>query len=97
MQISIPKQTTEMVHIAVPSFYKSYTRYIGVIDENTLITFVQHSFVTEMSNYKLPDNGTVWLESTQDKNTELITEEEFFEAYDQAFKQLTITPILKTW
>jgi hypothetical protein len=97
MQISIPKQTTEMVHIAIPSFYKSYTRYIGVIDENTLITFVQHSFVTEMSNYKLPDNGTVWLESTQDKNTELITEEEFFEAYDQALKQLTITPILKTW
>ena len=97
MQISIPKQTTEMVHIAVPSFYKSYNRYIGVIDENTLVTFVQHSFVTEMSNYKLPDNGTVWLESTQDKNTELITEEEFIEAYDQAFKQLTITPILKTW
>ena len=97
MQISIPKQTTEMVHIAVPSFYKSYNRYIGVIDENTLITFIQHSFLTEMSNYKLPDNGTVWLESTQDKNTELITEEEFIEAYDQAFKQLTITPILKTW
>ena len=97
MQISIPKQTTEMVHIAVPSFYKYFNRYIGVIDENTLVTFVQHSFVTEMSNYKLPDNGTVWLESTQDKNTELITEDEFFEAYDQALKQLTITPILKTW
>jgi hypothetical protein len=97
MQISIPKQTTETVHIAVPSFYKSYTRYIGIIDENTLITFVQHSFVTEMSNYKLPDNGTVWLESTQDPSFELITEEEFFEAYDQALKQLTITPILKTW
>jgi hypothetical protein len=97
MQISIPKQTTEMVHIAVPSFYKYFNRYIGVIDENTLITFVQHSFVTEMSNYKLPNNGTVWLESTQDPNTELITEDEFFEAYDQALKQLTITPILKTW
>jgi hypothetical protein len=97
MQISIPKQTTEMVHIAVPSFYKYFNRYIGVIDENTLVTFVQHSFVTEMSNYKLPNNGTVWLESTQDPNTELITEEEFFEAYDQALKQLTITPILKTW
>jgi hypothetical protein len=97
MQISIPKQTTEMVHIAVPSFYKYFNRYIGVIDENTLVTFVQHSFVTEMSNYKLPNNGTVWLESTQDPNTELITEDEFFEAYDQALKQLTITPILKTW
>ncbi len=97
MQISIPKQTTEMVHIAVPSFYKYFNRYIGVIDENTLVTFVQHTFVTEMSNYKLPNNGTVWLESTQDPNTELITEDEFFEAYDQALKQLTITPILKTW
>jgi hypothetical protein len=97
MQINIPKQTTESVHIAVPSFYKYFNRYIGVIDENTLVTFVQHSFVTEMSNYKLPNNGTVWLESTQDPNTELITEEEFFEAYDQALKQLTITPILKTW
>ncbi len=97
MQISIPKQTTESVHIAVPSFYKYFNRYIGVIDENTLVTFVQHSFVTEMSNYKLPNNGTVWLESTQDPNTDLITEDEFFEAYDQALKQLTITPILKTW
>ena len=97
MQINIPKQTTESVHIAVPSFYKYFNRYIGVIDENTLVTFVQHSFVTEMSNYKLPNNGTVWLESTQDPNTELITEAEFFEASDQALQQLTITPILKTW
>ena len=97
MQISIPKQTTETVHIAVPSFYKSYTRYIGVIDENTLITFVDHGFVTEMSNYRLPNGGSVWLESTQDEKSELITEEEFFEAYDTALKQLTITPILKTW
>jgi hypothetical protein len=98
MEITITKQHTQTVKIPVPCFWKSHYRWIGVIDDKTLITFVDYGDRCEISSFELPTPGNVWLEATQDgDHFNLTTEEEFFEAYDKAVKSITITPILKTW
>lgn len=97
MEIKITKQHTQSVHIPVPCFFKSTFRYIGVIDEKTLITFVDYGHTSEIASYEIGKSGQVWLEATQEEMFNLTTEEDFFEAYDKALKSITITPIFKTW
>ena len=98
MEITIKKQHTQTINIPVPCFWKTTYRYVGLIDESTLVTFVNFGSICEVTNYKIPDSGMVWLEATQtDENFAIATEDEFFEAYDNAMKLITINPILKTW
>ena len=98
MEITIKKQHTETIKFPVPCFWRSHYRWMGLIDENTLVTFADYGDRCEMSSYKLPTPGNVWLEATQDPDFfTLTTEEEFFEAYDKALQSITINPILKTW
>lgn len=99
MEITITKQHQQSVHIPVPCFWANGLRWIGLIDEKTMITFVTYDDKCEMSNYSVPSQiSQIWLEATQtDENYAIATEDEFFEAYDKALKQITITPIFKTW
>jgi hypothetical protein len=98
MEITIKKQHEQTIHIPVPCFWKSTYRYVGLIDESTLVTFANYGSICEVTNYKFPESGMAWLEATQtDENFAIATEEDFFEAYDEAMKSITITPILKTW
>jgi len=98
MEITINKQHTQSVNIPVPCYWKSHFRWIGLIDEKTVITFRLFNNSVEISSHILPETGKIWLESAIVEDFyELATEEEYFEAYDQAIKSITITPILKTW
>ncbi len=99
MEIQITKQHTQSVHVPVPCFWKGAFRWIGLIDEKTVITFVTYDDKCEIANYQIPTAGSqVWLEAAQDgEHFTFATEDEFFEAYDKVMKQITITPILKTW
>lgn len=98
MEITITKQHTQSVNIPVPCFWKSHFRWIGLIDEKTVITFRLFSNTVEISSHELPDSGKIWIEAAMTESFyEIATEEDFFEAYDKAIKSITITPILKTW
>lgn len=98
MEITITKQHTQSINIPVPCYWKSHFRYIGLIDENQLVTFTDYGDKAEITRMLVPMPGNVWLAATQTGDDfTLITEDEFFEAYDLAMKSITITPILKTW
>ena len=98
MEITIKKQHTQTIKLPVPCYWKGHYRWIGLLDEIQLVTFVDYGDRCEVSRMILPSPGNVWLEATQDGDQfTLATEEEFFEAYDEAMKSITITPILKTW
>lgn len=98
MKLEITKQHKQTINIPVPCFWKSYYRYVGLISENQLVTFADYGNKADVSMMLVPDPGNIWLEATQEgDNFTLITEEEFFEAYDVAMKTITVTPILKTW
>lgn len=97
MEITITKQHTHTINIPIPCFWSNGLRTIGLIDEKTVVSFVSYAGKTEVVSSTF-DAMKMWIESTQtDASWELMTEDDFFEAYDNAMKSITITPILKTW
>ena len=98
MEITIKKQHEQTIKLPVPCYWKGYYRWIGLINDLQLVTFADYGDRCEVSMCLLSNLPNVWLEAAQDSDHFTIaTEEEFFEAYDQAMKCLTVTPILKTW
>ena len=99
MEITITKQHTQTINLPVPCFWTNGLRWIGLIDEKTMITFVRYDGKCEIASHLVPSQvSQIWLEATQtDKDYAVATDEQYFEAYDQALKSITITPILKTW
>ena len=97
MEITITKQHTHTINIPVPCFWTNGLRTIGLIDDQTVVSFVNYGGKTEVICASF-DAMKMWIESTQtDASWQLISEDAFFEAYDNAMKFITITPILKTW
>ena len=97
MEITITKQHTQTINIPVPCYWTNGLRTIGLIDEKTVVSFVNYADKTEVIGASF-EAMKMWIESTQtDASWELMTEDDFFEAYDNAIKSITITPILKTW
>jgi hypothetical protein len=97
MEITIKKQHTQTINIPIPCFWTNGLRTIGLIDEKTVVSFVNYDDKTEVICASF-EAMKIWIESTQtDASWELMTEDDFFEAYDNAMKLITINPILKTW
>lgn len=97
MQITINKQSEHTIEVPVPCYWTNGYRWTALIQDESILTFAVYEARVDLE--KMPPNPkNVWLAATQESdNYRIATEDEFFEAYDEAIKSITITPILKTW
>lgn len=96
-EITILKQHTQTIQVPVPCYWTNGLRWTALTRDLSVITFTTFGDRIDLQCLH-GDTKNIWLACTQESDDYTIaTEEEFFEHYDHALKQLTITPILKTW
>lgn len=96
-EIIITKSHTEAISVPVPCYWTNGMRWTALTRDLSVITFTTYGDRIDIQCIH-GDNKNLWLASTQESDMyRLATEEEFFEQYDKAMEQLTITPIIKTW
>lgn len=94
--ITIEVESTEKkeVEIHCPSFMrnKDESKYVGILDEKTVVTIHKNEGLTIVSN------GELWLFKSDIREAHFnfysCTEEEFLEAFDAAVQSMSLHPTL---
>jgi hypothetical protein len=98
MKLIVKETTQTEVELPIPVFFRNYdeTEYIGVLDENTVVTIIDQKGYTSIQNcemwLKKNDIAKAW---NSGKEWQGCREFEFLEKYDQVVEKMSLHPILK--
>lgn len=93
MKIQIKKTETKELNVDTPSFYREYNDYYAILDENNILKAYKADDYCRVSNCSpsIMMNGD-W-SFIKDEN--IITEQEFMDAFNQAHNFLSLKAELK--